>query len=464
MDRVTIFLIFLCIALLISSSNGFDATQPNSFDVITNGAVGDGITDDSAAFWKTWEAVCGADGSDTPTLIVPSGKTFLLKPVGFYGPCKVHNINVEVYGYRVAPDSISGYEGHTNEWLSFNYIEGLNIYGTGQIDGRGSVWWWPQSTEMSNQERPTALVFHSCNGLQLSGLKHLNSPRNHISINGCNGVTISYVNIIAPENSPNTDGIDIASSTQVLIHDSYIGTGDDCVAINGGTSFINITKVTCGPGHGISVGSLGANGAHETVEEVHVKDCTFIGTMNGARIKTWQSGSGYARKISFEQITLSAVNNPIVIDQYYPNYLQDGSDIEVSDIKYIGVQGTTTAENAITLKCSNSMGCYNIEMTQINITSTVPGKETYSLCINAHGTATNCNPPLINKVDAMMYVRGLSSERVRAHMAWAVEIIQLRSNGLDSKMEESICWEQEICFAVGTDFYASGFSASQKAF
>ena len=37
-----------------------------------------------------------------------------------------------------------------------------------------------------------------------------------------------------------------------------------------------------------SVGSLGAHGAHETVEEVHVQNCNFTGTMNGARIKTWQ--------------------------------------------------------------------------------------------------------------------------------------------------------------------------------
>ncbi|MED6210487.1 hypothetical protein PIB30_064553 [Stylosanthes scabra] len=28
-------------------------------------------------------------------------------------------------------------------------------------------------------------------------------------------------------------------------------TGDDCVALNGGISFVNITDVFCGPGHGI---------------------------------------------------------------------------------------------------------------------------------------------------------------------------------------------------------------------
>lgn len=38
----------------------------------------------------------------------------------------------------------------------------------------------------------------------------------------------------------------------------------------------------------ISVGSLGVAGANSTVEEVHVSDCSFIGTKNGGRIKAWR--------------------------------------------------------------------------------------------------------------------------------------------------------------------------------
>lgn len=70
-----------------------------------------------------------------------------------------------------------------------------------------------------------ALRFHQCNNLQLSGLSHINSPRNHIGISDCNGVTISHIQISAPENSPNTDGIDVSTSTHVSIRDSQIGTG-----------------------------------------------------------------------------------------------------------------------------------------------------------------------------------------------------------------------------------------------
>lgn len=71
-----------------------------------------------------------------------------------------------------------------------------------------------------------ALRFYNCSNLQHSGLTHLDSPRNHISIIFCDNATLSYLNISAPESSPNTDGVDISSSTNVSIHDSYIGTGN----------------------------------------------------------------------------------------------------------------------------------------------------------------------------------------------------------------------------------------------
>jgi len=47
------------------------------------------------AFVKAWNDVCGTT-QGTPTLIIPEGKTFLLQPLSFQGPCKSTTIQVEV--------------------------------------------------------------------------------------------------------------------------------------------------------------------------------------------------------------------------------------------------------------------------------------------------------------------------------------------------------------------------------
>ncbi|KAL6996552.1 endo-polygalacturonase [Sarracenia purpurea var. burkii] len=144
-----------------------------------------------------------------------------------------------------------------------------------------------------------------------------------------------------------------------------------------------------------NIGSLG-HGGYDTVEDVHVSSCTFKGTVNGVRIKTWQGGSGYARNISFEKIKLIAVDNPIIIDQFYcPTGVgcqNKTSAIKLSDITYSAIMGTSTAEQVINLKCSQSVGCTNIVLNRVYISSTTPGKRVYAACYNAHGRATNTKP------------------------------------------------------------------------
>ncbi|KAJ0075342.1 hypothetical protein Patl1_34488 [Pistacia atlantica] len=65
-------------------------------NVMKMGAVGDGRKDDSQAFLRAWAAVCGANKT-APLLLIPAGRTFLLKPVKFQGPCTSSAINFKVF-------------------------------------------------------------------------------------------------------------------------------------------------------------------------------------------------------------------------------------------------------------------------------------------------------------------------------------------------------------------------------
>ncbi|KAG6422208.1 hypothetical protein SASPL_118773 [Salvia splendens] len=341
-------------------SKGSDSGTSTTFDVTKFGAIGNGKTDDAKAFTSAWEAACNK-GLGTSKITVPSGKTFLVSAIKFAGPCKSRSITFEILGTIVAvPKQAWGKGGGDGDaWILFHQVQGLSVVGNGKgvFDGQGASW-WPRERK---NDSPTALRFSHCDNLSVSGLKHMNSQKNHISINGCNHANISNLHITAPGTSPNTDGIDISSSTNLSIQDCVMATGDDCIAINGGTSGVKISRITCGPGHGISIGSLGKNGKHEEVERILVENCTFIKTQNGVRIKSWQDGA-----------------------------------VKVSGVKYIGVRGTTVAKDAtIDLKCSKTVPCTDIEFSNINIKSVGGHADSAKAkCTNAQGTARSCTPPI----------------------------------------------------------------------
>uniref|UniRef100_A0A2C9V941 Polygalacturonase n=1 Tax=Manihot esculenta TaxID=3983 RepID=A0A2C9V941_MANES len=141
----------------------------------------------------------------------------------------------------------------------------------------------------------------------------LNSKYFHVNVLGCDDFTVEGFKVSTPEGSLNTDGIHIGRSKGVTISNAKIGTGDDCISIGDGTENLKITKVACGPGHGISIGSLG-----KYENEDPVSDCTLTGTTNGVRIKTWPvMFPNTATNIHFQDITMENVSNPIIVDQMY---------------------------------------------------------------------------------------------------------------------------------------------------
>ncbi|XP_027343456.1 probable polygalacturonase At3g15720 [Abrus precatorius] len=375
-------------------------SSTTTFDVLQYGAVGDGQTNDSPAFVKAWNDVCQSN-SHISLLIVPATKTFLLKPFTFKGPCKSNYTYIQLLGNIVAPKTKSEYSGfHTNTWLGFSSINGLIISGRGTIDGRGSAWWQQPCIENAQPgakcRPPTALTFNRCYRFQLKGFTSNNPARSHITLTSCKKGIISNLHLIAPGTSPNTDGIDISGSKSIQVLNSTIATGDDCIAISGGSTMIKITRITCGPGHGISIGSLGTGGDTDIVEDVQVKNCTLTETLTGVRIKTWQGGAGFARRISFENIRFVRANSPIIIDQFYcPNKVDCQNKtraVKVSDVTYKGIVGTSLTDKAINLSCDQNVGCSNIVFDHVYINSAVPGQKVISYCNNAHGTATHTKP------------------------------------------------------------------------
>ncbi|KAI4972221.1 hypothetical protein ZWY2020_003146 [Hordeum vulgare] len=285
------------------------------------------------------------------------------------------------------------------QWLVFSNLDGLTLRSASTIEGNGEEWWnlpasptgyvtyhyHPQlspsisvwSTRTTREaacismirplcsqgpngstlhgpcDSPTLIrFFESCN-LVVQGLRVENSPEFHFRFDGCSDVLVDGLFISSPANSPNTDGIHVENTERVGIYNSKISNGDDCISIRTGSYDVDIQNVTCGPGHGISIGSLGVHNSQACVANVTVRDAVIRNSDNGLRIKTWQGGMGSVSGITFDGVTMENVRNCIIIDQYYcqdKRCMNQSTAVHVTDVSYANVRAPTTSGRAHPLR------------------------------------------------------------------------------------------------------------------
>ncbi|KAM0952019.1 putative endo-polygalacturonase [Dioscorea sansibarensis] len=364
-------------------SFGYDSSSYNQavIDVEDYGAKGDG-RDDSEAFEKAWRVACSS--SQPITFMVANDKKYKLKPLTFQGPCK-SNVKLMIEGSIEASSNPSDWDGkNQRHWLLFDEINDLEVGGGGTIDGNGNIW-WQNSCKIKTS---LAMTFSKCKNLKVNDLSIRNSQQIHITFESCSNVHASQLSISSPESSPNTDGIHVTGTQNINISNCVIQT-DDCISIVGGSQGVEAMSITCGPGHGISIGSLGSDNSEDYVSDVVVDTAKLTGTTNGVRIKTWQGGSGYAKRITFQNINMKNVKNPIIIDQNYCDSKkqcdEQKSAVEVSNILYKNIQGTSASEIAIDFECSKSVPCHDIVLQDINLVKEGGGKAK-SACTNVEWT------------------------------------------------------------------------------
>ncbi|XP_028779116.1 probable polygalacturonase At1g80170 [Neltuma alba] len=384
------------------------------------GAEGDGHHNDTKAVEEVWKTACAMSGRIT--ILFPPEKEFLIYPIDMGGPCR-SKITLKILGTISAPKDPEVWDGlNPRKWLYFHGLKYLTLEGKGKINGMGQKWWDRScKTKPSNPCRPAPTVsnhFYKCKNLKVGELTILNSQQMHMAFNNCMRVVASKLAVLAPASSPNTDGIHISRTKGIEVKDSLIRTGDDCISIVRNSSQIKIRNISCGPGHGISIGSLGKNGSWEKVENVMVSESYLYQTDNGVRIKTWQGGDGFASKITFKNIVMENVSNPIIIDQFYcdsPHPCRNQtSAVKVENISFIGIRGTSATEEAIKFACSDDSPCERLYLEDIYLTLGFGGN-IRSYCWQAHGYTNgrvyppHCFPETGNFLSAQKILEELDS-------------------------------------------------------
>ncbi|XP_022136075.1 exopolygalacturonase-like [Momordica charantia] len=366
------------------------------FDVAKYGAKPN--ADITQAVASAWKEACA---STSPSkLLIPKG-SYQLKGASFRGPCK-SAIDIQVDGTLQAPPHPKG-EG----WIMLEYIDQLTLSGTGVFDGQGKAGWEKNDCHLKKicTKLPMSLKFNFVTNSVVKDITSLDSKNFHINLLGCKNVTFQHVTISAPDHSPNTDGIHISSSENINILNTNIGTGDDCISVGDSNSQITISDVTCGPGHGISIGSLGKYSKEKDVIGVFVKKCKLTSTTNGVRIKTWPDSAGafIASDMHFEDIEMVNVSNPVIIDQEYCPWNQCNrkvpSKIKISKVSFKNIRGTSATPVAVKLVCSSSNPCEGVEVADINLTYNGKQGPIKSECANVKPTITGQqNPKICAKV------------------------------------------------------------------
>ena len=371
---------YYCAALVVVLAGRF-ASAGQTYRPQDFGARGDGAANDTLAVQAAFSAC--ESSSEACSVVIDDGvfltgpltlsSNFVLK-LGAKGTLKA---------YSLQPWSDAGWNA-SEAFIGGKNLVNVSIFGPGIVDGSGKEWWIDSKDD--HHYRPHLLKVHNISNFVIDGLHAQNSPNHHMYIEDCASVRVSNLNVTAPADSPNTDGINFAGGFDQSIVDSHISNGDDCISVvcgkddKGGN--VLVRNVTCVHGHGISIGSV----RHGYVSNVTMRNVTMIESENGPRLKTYPNNTGCISGIVFDDILLQNVQMGILINGNYCPKSQKpypcppgNAAVRIEDILFENVRGTVSGKQqrddvvvVASFNCSQLSPCKNINLKRVQLSTTTP--------------------------------------------------------------------------------------------
>ena len=258
--------------------------------------------------------------------------------------------------------------------------------------------------------RPCLIECMFCTNLTIDSLHLKDSAFWNVHPYASSFVTVRNLLITAPPWAANTDGIDPDSCSHVLIENIIVRAGDDGIAIKSGLNaagrafgmpcqHVTIRNVTVHPlldnlsTNGVSIGSEMSGG----VFNVSVDNVTAIGVAAGIYIKSMLGRGGYVRDISFSNVVLHRVLQPIKIAMHYSYSLpapSNSSDVPVFDsISIRSVRGSSCDSAGELLGLDAVSNITNLQLRDVAITGILARETKWTQCAAAQGVAANVSPP-----------------------------------------------------------------------
>jgi len=384
------------------------AIPDRTLSVREHGARGDGVADDTAALQQAIDAAAAGGGG---RVVLPAGR-YLSRPLALRSRIDLH---LEKDAVLVMSERFEDYPQGSNVFLKFLAAEGVEdvrVSGPGTIDGRGQRW-WERFLELKAEKRekefprPQAIYVSKSRRVALEGFTSVNPPNSHCSFRDCRDLTFRGLTMTAPDESPNTDAINLGRTKNVLITSCTISTGDDNVALvsSGEATDANVTEnvtirdCTFGFGHGVSIGSYTSAG----LRDITVENVTFDKTVNGIRIKSEMDRGGEVRQVTYRNLSMTGVRYPIVITSWYPKWPRNPAQAEPATGASLPRYADILIENVTLTDCKNGPVIYgmpNLPIERVTIRNLKASVLQGGIVFFADATLENCQilpekgPPL----------------------------------------------------------------------
>ncbi|TDW47922.1 polygalacturonase [Flavobacterium sp. 270] len=239
--------------------------------------------------------------------------------------------------------------------------------------------------------RPVMVSIQNSKRVLLDGPVFQNSPAWNIHPFMVEDLIVRNVTVRNPWYSQNGDGLDVECCKNVVVENSSFDVGDDAICIKSGKDKdgrdrgvpcenIIVKNNIVYHGHGgVTVGSEMSGG----VKNLHVSNCTFMGTDVGLRFKSARGRGGVVENIFISDINMTDIpSQAISFNLYYggksiAETLEEGGDKVVNKampvdektpqfknivIKNITIKG---AQQAVFLQGLPEMNLENIEITNL---------------------------------------------------------------------------------------------------
>ena len=222
----------------------------------------------------------------------------------------------------------------------------VKITGAGLINGQGEYWWdkyWGQDKLGGMRKeytakglrwavdydckRPRNIIVLNSTDVTLEKFSSIRSPFWNVHICYCDKVHVDGLKI-TDNKGPSTDGIDIDSSSNVIVENCYVECNDDnfCIKAGRDSDGLRVNRVAenivikdcvMGQGGGITIGSETSGG----IRNIEISNIKAIGTQNGLRLKSARTRGGVIEDIHVRDFKMIDVPNPFSFQlNWNPSY------------------------------------------------------------------------------------------------------------------------------------------------